>query len=1063
MRSLFLVGFPRCGAGVLARGLRPAGYDLGPEPAPWGPGSAADAAAPAALVTLDEAILARAGAPAALRRGWRWCAGLEPDAKLTATPSERQALARLLAPAPFCLWDARLAWTLPELRPLARGAGAVCLFREPREQVAALREAARVDPLLRGAILDERALLAEWTRTYRRVLEHLSVEGEWLFLHREQLLRTCGQSRLAGFAGASFDPTRLRVELLRTVPTDGPEGEAGEVYAELCARAGHAPRGAAAPHAGPDPQPEVVAVVPIREGQQERARQTLDSLLAQRSVACEVLAIDQTLAGEFAHGGVRVLRERSPARGRAYAAALAASEAPWVAWAEPGSLASPARLARCLRAARGRDDIDLLTCDLHVTQGGGLPSRRSTPQGTVPPGGWCSGVLVRRAALAAIDARAFVPAELELLRSAHARGRVLHVAEALVTLDARLQAELDERTRVDDALLELYAREPLPCPQISVLLACHDRQDVIVQCLEGFARQLVPPGTLEIVVVDDGSRDASPALVEALELAVPLRLVRQANAGAAAARNNGLAHLAGRYALLVNDDTVPFPGTVAAHLAALGELDDPRACVLGTFEQPPAELDNALVRMLERTTYVFGYPQHAPGAVVGGAHFYTCNVSLPTAALRELGGFDPSFPCYAEDTEFGLRLERAGYRIHYRPEARARHHHVPRFEGLRWRQQAVARAHARLFAKHPRHTFGALAGLSRAAVARVERQVGPFVGEIEAAARTLAEVDLAALERVGGSLAAAARGIEHSLETIFARLNDYWWRLGSDRGLAELRVSGFPELLARRPLELEPPLRGFALLRADVAGEWLATLDAWLERTANAARPSLLVAAQGADDGELRRVARALALRVAREAHRRRELGVHLTLAADEGVFARLLGSAATWLANPSDGEGLASAARGTDVETWMPDGAAASAPTHGPLLCARVAAETEPAFGELFECCAPLLGRADARLVLLHPADGAGRAGLVANVLRAALAGADGAPEIVTANCEGEGAARTLSAFDARVDPGAALGVDPAGPRTLRGRADLEAWLEELDAFAERLPFVLQREPQHA
>src|SRR5690606_29735822 len=158
-----------------------------------------------------------------------------------------------------------------------------------------------------------------------------------------------------------------------------------------------------------------------------------------------------------------------------------------------------------------------------------------------------------------------------------------------------------------------------------------------------------------------------------------------------------------------------------------------------------------------------GYPDHKPGAVVGGAHFYTCNVSLPTAALRELGGFDTSFPCYAEDTEFGLRLERAGYRVHYRPEARAHHHHVPRFEGLRWRQQAVAKAHARLFAKHPRQTFGSLAGLSRAAVARVERQVGPFIGEIEAAARTLAQVDLVALERVGGAFAGTARGIEHSL------------------------------------------------------------------------------------------------------------------------------------------------------------------------------------------------------------------------------------------------------------------------------------------------------------
>lgn len=1063
MRSLFLVGFPRSGAGVLARGLRPAGYDLGPDPPPPGSASAADASVARSLAAANEALLARAGSPVVLRHGWRWHAGLEVGVRLGAAPEDLARFVPLLGRRPFCLWDPRWVWTLPALGGLGGEAGRVCVFREPRGAARALAEAARRDPLWGQAAPPEEEWLRAWTTHHRRVLEHLAQQGDWLFLHRDHLHGARGGERIAAFAGAPFDGRHLRDELARAPLGEPAGGEADEVYGELCARAAWEPGRARPRSTSAVPVESVAAVVVVREGAQAAARATLDSLLGQRGVACEVLAVDQSAAGDFGHPGVRVLRDPSAGRGPAYRAALEATDAPWIAWAEAGTRARPERLARTLRAAREHDRIELWTSDLAVSPGAGLPLRTEDGAGDPPPGGWASTVLVRRGLLARIDARDFTPAELELLRAARAAGSAAHLPEALVEVPAELQRELGERVRQDAVLLALAAAPPVPEPELTVLLASHDRRDVILDCLEAFARQLLPPGTLEIVVVDDGSRDGSPERIEALVPALPLKLVRQANAGAAAARNAGLPHARGRYLLLVNDDTVPFPDTAARHLAAHRELDDPRAIVLGTFEQPAAELENALVRVLERTPLVFGYPLHEPGAVLGGEHLYTCNASLRTEALREAGGFDERFPCYGEDTELGLRLERAGYRVHYRPEARALHRHVPTFEGLRWRQRAVARAHVRLFAEHPGRTFAGLRDLTREAIGAFTRKVGPRIESLERAARSLAGVDLAALEQGGDGPARAAVGIAQSLEKLLGRLDAYWWRQGCDEGLGELSLSGFPELLARRPLTIGGGQGPCALVLADAAGHWWRAVEGWL--ATGPALPRLVVAEflagpRAQDPGP------SLAALEARWRRRGPLPRFERTVVPVSDSPARLLGAATLWIPTGADPRELRELAARAGVQAFEPGAAPGAELDPSRPLLVGVLLDTSPAvsFADLLGACAPLVGRAEATLALLHGPQAAAHASLVRGVLELALAGEPGGPAVRTVPSTGD----SLRAFAGRADwllagPDAALPADLRALERLGGAADLAAALAELDGRLGRIPFVLLEEPQHA
>ena len=410
--------------------------------------------------------------------------------------------------------------------------------------------------------------------------------------------------------------------------------------------------------------------------------------------------------------------------------------------------------------------------------------------------------MVRREALTDIDPASFAPAELALFERLRAEGRTIHVAEPLALAPEALCAARAART-AEDAELVTLARKPwFGAPEITVLLATHERRDVLLECLAGFSRQLVRPGLMELVVIDDGSTDGTPELAQSLALAVPFTFLRHEQAGGASrARVLGLPHARGRLVLFVNDDTIPFPDTVQRHLDAHAALAPRRVAVLGTFEQPPEHLRNALMQLLESTDYVFGYHGLKAGQELDGGYFYTCNSSVEVEAVRAAGGFDPAFSLFAEDTDLGLRLERAGIPIVYRPECRALHRHFLSFDTLSRRQRVVAKAHVRLLAKHPERLARSpyWAALTAAELTRRNAGVLPHLHTLEAACRSLAGVDLEALAQGSDACGATARTVAARLAELFPKLNKVWWNQGFLAGFAELGVSGFPEIARNHP------------------------------------------------------------------------------------------------------------------------------------------------------------------------------------------------------------------------------------------------------------------------
>jgi len=99
----------------------------------------------------------------------------------------------------------------------------------------------------------------------------------------------------------------------------------------------------------------------------------------------------------------------------------------------------------------------------------------------------------------------------------------------------------------------------MSAPPVSVIVPAFNAEKTIARCLSSLERQTL--SGIEVVVVDDGSTDATARLVQGHVLARrgSIRLVTQPNSGRAAARNTGLHHATGEFVGFVDADDEALP------------------------------------------------------------------------------------------------------------------------------------------------------------------------------------------------------------------------------------------------------------------------------------------------------------------------------------------------------------------------------------------------------------------------------------------------------------------------------------------------------------------------
>ncbi len=206
--------------------------------------------------------------------------------------------------------------------------------------------------------------------------------------------------------------------------------------------------------------------------------------------------------------------------------------------------------------------------------------------------------------------------------------------------------------------------------QASIIIPAYNAANRIPACLEALLAQKTAYN-YEIIVVDDGSTDNTAEIVKQYDR---VRLITQANAGPASARNHGVKVAAGAIVLFIDDDCIAAPDWSERMLAP---FDDPELIgAKGAYLTKQKELIARFVQIEYEEKYD-----------VLAKHQYIDFIDTYSAAFRRqeflnAGGYDTHFSTAStEDQEFSFRLANMGHKMIFIPDAKVRHTHVSTISG----------------------------------------------------------------------------------------------------------------------------------------------------------------------------------------------------------------------------------------------------------------------------------------------------------------------------------------------------------------------------------------------
>lgn len=194
-----------------------------------------------------------------------------------------------------------------------------------------------------------------------------------------------------------------------------------------------------------------------------------------------------------------------------------------------------------------------------------------------------------------------------------------------------------------------------------------------------------PGPSLQLVVLDNASQDGSAEMVR--ERFPDVRLLEsRENVGFAKGYNRAVQEAEGRHLLILNPDTVVLPGALQRLVEFLDSRNDAAAAgprLLnsdGSIQYSCRRFPRAMAAIVRNTVlgrlvpgnrfardYLMADWDHSsvrPVDWVSGAA-----LCIRREAWAEVGGFDEGFFMYAEDIDWCLRAQQAGWKIYYVPDA----------------------------------------------------------------------------------------------------------------------------------------------------------------------------------------------------------------------------------------------------------------------------------------------------------------------------------------------------------------------------------------------------------
>jgi glycosyltransferase involved in cell wall biosynthesis/GT2 family glycosyltransferase len=276
-------------------------------------------------------------------------------------------------------------------------------------------------------------------------------------------------------------------------------------------------------------------------------------------------------------------------------------------------------------------------------------------------------------------------------------------------------------------------------PVLSTVLVAWNSADSLAGSLEALRRSAAAAGTaIELVVVDNASADDSMAVAQ--RCGADVVVANPLNAGYVVAASQGIALSHGDWVMLANPDLTVSEGFVGAMLEAMRTSDPSVACLVPDIRYAA---DPAIVNSRGIEVDVLGIPAERDAGrraveLTGPVDVFGPSSSgclIRRDALAAIGGLEPLYFAYLEDVDVGWRLRKQGYAALVVPDAIAIHEgSASTGEGSWLKAFLVARNRRSLFRLH-----------------------GPRSIPVRLL-RTLTDLGHAAVQAVGGSGTASARG-----------------------------------------------------------------------------------------------------------------------------------------------------------------------------------------------------------------------------------------------------------------------------------------------------------------
>jgi glycosyltransferase involved in cell wall biosynthesis len=226
---------------------------------------------------------------------------------------------------------------------------------------------------------------------------------------------------------------------------------------------------------------------------------------------------------------------------------------------------------------------------------------------------------------------------------------------------------------------------------LSVIVPTRDRAIRLQQALRSLVQQNLPTSNYEIIVVDNGSRDNTRAVVaEFQKMFASVRYIYDASPGLHVGRHRGFSEAKGDILVFVDDDIEAFPTLLSSIKERLENY--PKIALVGgkclpRYEKPAPEWIRAMWAPNDRGERIFWHLSlidlgDAP-KIIDPIHVFGCNFSIRRSVLLAAGGFHPdAFPQSLiqfrgdGETHVWRYIVARGHHAFYDPNASV-YHYVP--------------------------------------------------------------------------------------------------------------------------------------------------------------------------------------------------------------------------------------------------------------------------------------------------------------------------------------------------------------------------------------------------